>query len=397
VAELFGLSAGREEVLYDRFKVSIRPGQIVAVVGPSGAGKSVLLRGFQGQVAESRWIDPCAFRGVAEPAISALPCGLITQRLEALSMCGLAEAAVMVTPAERLSGGQAYRLALAGAILEARRAGRPMLLIADEFASVLDDASAAALCQAMRRLIDSPTGSNLSLLVATARSDLLAHLRPNEVIFKPLGGPAEAWQQAPGRRGGRGSLSPTNPRRWRIVRGSLRDYRLLAGFHYLTGPPALHKRVYVIRPSKTAVFAGQARAVAVLVISPPLPCVRGRNIAAGGRYARGKRAKALARLNSEVEAISRVVVHPSYRGLGLAGRLVRHALASAQVPLVETLAAMGRVHPLFERAGMSACYVPAPGHRRYVYYYWIAPPGHRAYHFPPDVAKRRLAKASVVR
>jgi ABC-type ATPase with predicted acetyltransferase domain len=305
----------------------------------------------------------------------------------------------MVTAARRLSGGEACRLALACALVEARRTARPALIIADEFAAMLDDVSAAALCAAVRRLIGSPAGESLALLVATARTDLLRHLRPDQVIFKPLGGAAQVFRP----RWSAGKVPATRPwlsqpRRWRIVRGSLQDYRMLAGFHYLAGPPAAHKRVYVIRVGGRAGFCGRFCPVAgVLVISPPLLNVRGRNIATAGRYATGRRAAAVARLNAEVEAISRVVVHPSYRGLGLAKRLVRHALAKAQMPIVECLAVMGRIHPLFDRAGMAAYHVPAPRRRPYVYYFWIAPRGHRAYRYPPETAKRRLRGASTAR
>jgi len=398
VATMFGLSPGHVEVLYEGLELCIQPGQIVAVTGPSGAGKSVLLRHVARRARNVVWLDAARWDGVSTPAVSALPCGSLSQRLEAMSLCGLAEAAVMVTPAGRLSGGQAYRLALAAAILEARQAGRPMLVVADEFAATLDDDSAAALCLAMRKLIGSPNGAGLALLVGTARRDLLRNLQTDQVVFKPLGGPAECYrsQRATPRlsalRGG------GDPRRWRIARGTLRDYHSLAGFHYLAGPPATHKRVYVIRPPGGAGLAGRlCPPVAVLVVSPPLPSVRGRNIATAGRYSTAGRAISLARLNAEVEAISRVVVHPVYRGLGLAGRLIRHALAKAQTPVVEALAVMGRVHPLFDRAGMAAYHVPAPTHRPYVYYLWIAPRRHRSYRYPPDIAKRRLRRVAPIR
>jgi hypothetical protein len=52
------------------------------------------------------------------------------------------------------------------------------------------------------------------------------------------------------------------------------------------------------------------------------------------------------------------VVHPQWRGLGLAVRLVRQALATMTTPYTEALAAMGRVHPFFERAGMSPTLLP---------------------------------------
>lgn len=62
----------------------------------------------------------------------------------------------------------------------------------------------------------------------------------------------------------------------------------------------------------------------------------------------------IALLNAEVRCISRVIVHPSFRGLGIGVGLVRHALDTATTPYTEAIAAMGWVHPLFEKAGMEA-------------------------------------------
>ena len=67
-------------------------------------------------------------------------------------------------------------------------------------------------------------------------------------------------------------------------------------------------------------------------------------------------------LNSEVESISRVVVHPIFRGCGLAVKLIRHAIAEAKTPLIEALAAMGAVHPLFAKAGMTGYNLPPDMH-----------------------------------
>lgn len=69
-------------------------------------------------------------------------------------------------------------------------------------------------------------------------------------------------------------------------------------------------------------------------------------------------------LNSEVRCISRVVVHPQWRGLGLAVKLVRHALETMTTPYTEALAAMGRVHPFFKLAGMAEYRRPALKDRR---------------------------------
>jgi GNAT superfamily N-acetyltransferase len=67
-------------------------------------------------------------------------------------------------------------------------------------------------------------------------------------------------------------------------------------------------------------------------------------------------------LNRELECISRVVVHPTYRGAGLAVKLVRHALADRRTAYMESLAAMGAMHPLFELAGMTAVHLPPDRH-----------------------------------
>ncbi len=150
--------------------------------------------------------------------------------------------------------------------------------------------------------------------------------------------------------------------------GTFEDYHMLAAHHYRGGRPGAVMRVLVIRdPRATPMQRFLKRqkvqikqkdqvgeTVAVLVESlPPLACVL-RDRATGGRYgpplSMGERAKLL---NAEVRTISRVVVDPRWRGLGLAVRLVRHALATATTPLTEALAAMGRVSPFFERAGMA--------------------------------------------
>jgi len=350
VAAMFGLREGHCEVLYEDYLLEISSGQIVAVVGPSGAGKSVLLREVAAQVPGAVWMDLRRLGQSDTPAVAALTGAGLAERLEMLSRCGLAEATALVSPARQLSGGQLHRLALARALFEARRRGRPTLVIADEFAACLDDVTAGVLCRQMRKLLGG-RASALALLVATPRASLLDALQPDQVVIKPLGEPPRLGWAASGRSS---AVDRSSPRRWRISRGTMKDYEVLGQFHYLAGPPAAHKRVYVIRPPRSASVAGAPDVAAVLVVSPPLLNVRGRNLATAGRYSGGNRAAALALLNAEVECISRVVVHPVYRGCGLAVRLVRQAILDAQRPLVEALAAMGAVHPFFERAGMKA-------------------------------------------
>jgi len=346
VAGMFGLRQGLTETLYADTEIRISPGQIIAVVGPSGGGKSVLLRRI---AAQARWairVQVSSLSRCDRPAVSVLRGGRLAERLEVLSRCGLADAAALITPARRLSGGQLYRLALGRALHAARRRARPVLLIADEFASSLDSATATILCEQMRKLI---TRSCVAMVAATPRAELLESLRPDEVVTKPLG--EAAWVSP---FVGAGTSNRNGPRRWPIVTGLIADYDALSAFHYLAGRPAAHKRVYAIRAPRKTVAVGGPAVAAVLVVSPPLANVRGRNLATGGRYAGPDRAAAMTMLNAEVECISRVVVHPVYRGCGLAVRLVRRAIAESPTPLMEALAAMGAVHPFFEKAGMRA-------------------------------------------
>jgi ABC-type ATPase with predicted acetyltransferase domain len=371
---VFGLDGGLVEKLYDEFDLILSPGEIVAVIGPSGSGKSVLLRQVMRRVPGSVWLEHQSLSECDWPAISALvdtddtgrprnePVSL-GRRMALLARCGLAEPAALITPAKRLSAGQLHRLALAKALwcAEADVAERLPVIVADEFAASLDWPTGRALARQVHRLIKS---RRASLIVATHRWDILDDLRPDRILVKPLGEPPRIIRR---RRWLSASAARARPPRWRIRRGSIADYHALGRFHYLTGPPAAHKRVYVVPAPRADWAFGGPTVAAVAVVSPPVLQCRARNLVTGGRYCRSPRRLAVRRLNREVETVSRVIVHPMYRGQGLAVRLVRHILATTPMAMVEALAVMGRYHPFFERAGMTARADPTC---RYVYYHY---------------------------
>ena len=62
---------------------------------------------------------------------------------------------------------------------------------------------------------------------------------------------------------------------------------------------------------------------------------------------------ALAALNEQLWLLQRVVLHPTYRGAGIAAAFVRRACELCPVDWIETLSAMGRASPFFERAGFT--------------------------------------------
>ena len=147
----------------------------------------------------------------------------------------------------------------------------------------------------------------------------------------------------------------------RLERGCLDDYLALSEFHYKAVAPATVSRVFVLREHHCGLAGrylnrpSQTRVVGVLTESYPILSCRLRDWALDGRYSWLVNLKQRAAiLNTEVRCISRVVVHPQWRGLGLAVRLVRAALVQPTTIYTEALAAMGRANPFFERAGMTA-------------------------------------------
>lgn len=162
--------------------------------------------------------------------------------------------------------------------------------------------------------------------------------------------------------------TPTLEASLELTQGSIADYNTLKEHHYRADRPATATRVLTLRHSDRSAackFRGDDTgtiAVAVLVESlPSLSCTM-RNWALNDRYGNWLAPRPRASLlNREVRVISRVVVHPCWRGVGLAVRLVKAALESATTQYTEALAAMGRVNPFFERAGMTA--YPRPPHK----------------------------------
>jgi len=61
----------------------------------------------------------------------------------------------------------------------------------------------------------------------------------------------------------------------------------------------------------------------------------------------------LKELNKDLVWISRVVLHPKYRSIGLGTLLVKQTLSLVDRCYVETIAVMAKYNPFFEKAGMT--------------------------------------------
>ena len=136
------------------------------------------------------------------------------------------------------------------------------------------------------------------------------------------------------------------PGLFRIARGGWPDYQQLARFHYRPGEPRCWSRIWVVRYHAPG---AAPRLVAVAVLSHPMRFASGRRRALG---LRGTLGVELRFINRHVRTISRVIVHPQFRALGLSSRLVRWVCTHCETRYVEAVAQMGHAIPFFERAGM---------------------------------------------
>jgi GNAT superfamily N-acetyltransferase len=139
-----------------------------------------------------------------------------------------------------------------------------------------------------------------------------------------------------------------------IVRAGRKEYEQLSPFHYRDCSLGPYAAVYALKEMhpaaiRTGTIAG------VIVYTTPAPNLEMRRVALGEVFSGfSDRRIALAMVNNNIRCISRVIIEPRYRGIGLASMLVRKTLKRLDMPIVEAMAVMGRVNPFFERAGMKA-------------------------------------------
>lgn len=221
-----------------------------------------------------------------------------------------------------------------------RDSARPTLLMLDEFASHLDPITGVALARLLRRFLDRTP--HVRAIVSTHRAELAptlgshAHLHLDAAGTLALREPTDraepfevVIEPAP-----RDALAPLMP------------------LHYRSGAPATTVRTLVARETRTDTIAG------ALSVSMPTLNAPWRDLAWPARYRTGDKRLDAHRLNDEVRCISRVIVDPRFRGLGVARRLVHAYLHDPLTPHTEAGAAMGLASPFFERAGMHAYRVP---------------------------------------
>ncbi|MFB0524318.1 MAG: hypothetical protein ACETVZ_02175 [Phycisphaerae bacterium] len=143
-------------------------------------------------------------------------------------------------------------------------------------------------------------------------------------------------------------------KRLQIVPGCLDDYKRLAHYHYRDSQPGPATAIFALKGDSRLAGALHTKTVGVIVYSTPSPRLQLRQVATDNFFVGFDTSTQLALINKNIRCISRVIIEPRFRGLGLASRLVRETMPEMNVPIIEAIAVMGLVNPFFERAGMKA-------------------------------------------
>ena len=274
--------------------------EVLYITGESGSGKSLILNTA---FTETK-INEVEFESTQLIKLGKS----VDDTLRVLNMLGIGDASLITLYPRQLSDSQRSRARIAKMVIDGNKE-----IVLDEFLSTLDRATAKSVAyntQKVMRLL------GIRLVVATAHSDLTNYLKPNVVVIGRAF-PSEFEVKIYNK-----SEFSDNPIIDDIVikvvdKGAYRDERL-GEIHY-KGKYSGGRQEYF--------FAYLKDEVVGLLVTNNL-------------------------ISSETRRISRVVVHPTYRGVGIAQVLIKECLKRSDVK-IDTLAAMAKYNPVFERAGMT--------------------------------------------
>lgn len=145
-----------------------------------------------------------------------------------------------------------------------------------------------------------------------------------------------------------------------IIQGTKTDYEQLSKYHYRNEKIGPYVAIFALKAKGKLALSLNQMAVGVIVYTMPSPSVELRNIALSDFFTGLDKQTRLSLINSNIRTISRVVIDPRFRRLGLVVKLVSQTMPKLNVTIIEAMAVMGLVNPFFERAGMTAYKAPLP-------------------------------------
>jgi len=330
VADAFGLGVDKKQkfTIYDNAELKITPHDIVYITGDSGSGKSILLKALENDIKRDMKLTAINIKDIkpvlGEPIIDTLG-ETFEEALTLLSRVGLNDAFLFLRSYDQLSDGQKYRYRLAK-LMESKA----QFWIMDEFCTALDRDTAKIVAYNVQK---QARRLGKAVLAATTHTDLFEDLAPSVHIHKGWG-KRISIKYYPNKLNKVCSVA----RNLHIEEGTLEDYKRLAEFHYRSQrhPPPI--KIYALRRD-------DGETVGVILYSYPPLNIFGRKKAIG-------RTVNVEELNRDWAIISRVIIHPKYRSIGLGARLVKETLPRVGRKYVEAMAVMALYNPFFEKAGM---------------------------------------------
>jgi ABC-type lipoprotein export system ATPase subunit/GNAT superfamily N-acetyltransferase len=323
IAEAFGLGTDQTQKfpIYNNTQLKIAPTDIVYITGDSGSGKSTLLKAIKQDLGDEA-IDMASLQpNPDKPIIDTIGKDL-NEAIELLSKAGLNDAFLFIRRFRELSDGQKYRYKIAKLLENGKQ-----WWISDEFCSVLDRDTAKIVAFNVQK---TARQMGKAVVVAATHTDLLEDLSPSVHVQKHFGKEIIA-KYYPNACTKECSLA----RKMRVEEGGFADYKRLSVFHYRSSRCSPPRKIFTLKRGDEL--------CGVIVYSYPPPIAFGRSRVWKGSFER---------LQEEMSTVSRVVVHPKYRAIGLGVKLVRETLREVGTSCVEALAVMARYNPFFERAGM---------------------------------------------
>lgn len=333
VAEAFGLGLDQQRrfVICDNVELHVKPDDVVLITGDSGSGKSVLLRALRSDLG-SEAVDMDEVKVARGKPLIETVGKTVDEGLELLSRVGLNDAFLFLRTYEQLSDGQKYRYRIAKMIESGKQ-----WWVADEFCATLDRDTAKIVAFNVQKFARA---LGKAVIVATTHTDLLDDLRPSVHIHKRFGKEISI------------DYFPNEPARecslvkeMRVEPGTRDDWRHLCDLHYRSHNIAATREIFSLR-------RGGELCGVIVYAYPPITCL-GRRLVLPRMLPK--------KMNKELTTISRVVVHPKYRSVGLGAKLVRDTLARAGTPCVEMVAVMAKYNPFAEKAGMKVAIYQVPG------------------------------------
>lgn len=246
-----------------------KPWNIGLIVGPSGSGKSTVAKNlFQQQLETIENLEWSSSKAIVDCFPKEMSIKEIT---ELLSSVGFSSPPAWLRPFHTLSNGEQFRVSLARIIAEQKE-----LAVIDEFTSVVDRTVAKIGSHAVAKTIRK---RNQRFIAISCHDDVIDWLQP-DWIYEPASG-SFLWR----------SLQRRPPIDVQIIQGSASAWQYFARHHYLDH--SINKSAYIF----VALIQNKAAAFAA-ILSFPHPHLK----------------------NSW--KISRIVVHPDFQGIGLAGHFL---------------------------------------------------------------------------